>query len=547
MFVRIVVICAFLSCFAQLLTAQIDSSEVTASPYGAIYNHLYYLQDDSYDPERAALSLPPGTANASEQAVRLKKVLDGAGYYVDVNRLPTNSDYVDTLLQEAIYFIDRDEQRIYVERINGNWYYSETTIAQIPLLFDEVYPFGTGFFDLLSGPFWETTFLDLSLARWAGILLLLLFSGFVFFLVNRLFRSFLSAVLEKRLNLPESVRPNLNRIARLIGLLLAVRIFQYFLPAFQLPALLNKSLLKSVGILGIFFLILLVIQITAIAFHYFQSFAQKTESTLDDQLLPVLRRIANIIIWSIGIIYILDFLDVNVTALLAGISIGGLALALAAQDTLKNFFGSIMIFLDRPFQVGDWIHFDDVDGTVEEVGVRSTRIRTFANSVVYVPNGKLADMVLNNMGLRKYRRFKTEITITYDTPPASIELFVQGIRKIIDQHPFTRKDYYEVHLNSFGASSLNILLYCFFLADSWTKELEGRHQVMYAIISLASDLGVKFAFPSQSLYIESMQQQLAPAPAVGAEQLKASLAKIDTYFYREQPQNDQKQTTLGGE
>lgn len=111
MFVRIVVICAFLSCFAQLLTAQIDSSEVTASPYGAIYNHLYYLQDDSYDPERAALSLPPGTANASEQAVRLKKVLDGAGYYVDVNRLPTNSDYVDTLLQEAIYFIDRSQAR----------------------------------------------------------------------------------------------------------------------------------------------------------------------------------------------------------------------------------------------------------------------------------------------------------------------------------------------------------------------------------------------------------------------------------------------------
>ena len=108
----------------------------------------------------------------------------------------------------------------------------------------------------------------------------------------------------------------------------------------------------------------------------------------------------------------------------------------------------------RIFQFqGSSPNFDDVDGTVEEVGVRSTRIRTFANSVVYVPNGMLADKVVNNMGLRQYRRFKTELGVTYNTPPSKLDLFVKGVREIIKKHPTTRKDYFEVHLNS----KLNLL------------------------------------------------------------------------------------------
>lgn len=532
---------------AQFATAQIDSSQVNASPYGAVYNHLYYLQPDSYQPDLAARSLPPGTFNGEALAEQLKQILDGKGYYIDVNRLPTQLNYVDSLSGEAIYFVDRNEQRIYLERIQGRWYYSKTTIQQIPALFREVFPFGTGFFKFLSGSFWDAKLGGLALSKWAGLLMLLFLTAVTYWLINGIAIRLIQSVLQRRLGIPEAVRPNLRRMARLLGLLLAVRLFLFFLPMLQIPAQFNATLILIASILGIFFLILLIVQIVGIGFHYFQSFAKSTESTLDDQLLPVLRRIVNIIVWTIGLIYILDYLHVDVTALIAGISIGGLALALAAQDTLKNFFGSIMIFLDRPFQVGDWIHFDDVDGTVEEVGVRSTRIRTFANSVVYVPNGILADKVLNNLGLRQYRRFKTEITITYDTPPETIDLFVKGIRAIVERHPTTRKDYFEVHLNSFGASSLNVLLYCFFKADSWTKELEGRHEIMYAVISLAADLGVKFAFPSQSIYVESMHQELASPKKTGAAQLQQSLDKISGYFATEKQQNGVKQEPLGGE
>jgi MscS family membrane protein len=521
----------FISCN---LYSQIDSAKVNLSPYGVVYNHLYYLQDDSYVPELAAFSFPDYIENKENLAIQLKKILDGRGFYVDINRLPQNNNYKDTLTNESLYFIDRDELRIYVEQINGQWYYSKTTIDQIPQLFEEVFPLGTDFNLRFHGPFWGFEVLSISVAKWLGLLMLLLFIALVFYLVYTISKWLIRAFLQKRFNISEKVNDDLIKVARSLGLLIAVRVLIFLLPMFQLPIRLNSILLKWLGVLSIFFVILTIVKIASIVFHYLDSLAKKTKNTLDDQLLPVMSRVAKWIIWSIGIIYVLEFLNVNVTALLAGISIGGLAIALAAQDTVKNFFGSIMIFVDRPFQIGDWIHFDEVDGTVEEVGMRSTRIRTFANSVVYVPNGMLSNKVVNNMGLRQYRRFKTELGVTYNTAPEKINLFVKGIRAIIESHPTTRKDYFEVHLNSFGDSAINILLYCFFEAKDWTEELIGRHEVMYAILLLADDLGISFAFPSQSIYMESMasqnEGQSGREQKPYDQQLDNSLEKINSYF-----------------
>ena len=192
---------------------------------------------------------------------------------------------------------------------------------------------------------------------------------------------------------------------------------------------------------------------------------------------------------------------------------------------------------------------------MEEVGVRSTRIRTFANSITYVPNALLANEVVDNMGLRQYRRFKTEIGITYDTPPAVIDVFVKGIREIVRQHPTARKDAFEVHLNSFGPSSLNILLYMFFAAPNWTAELEGRHQIMYAIMLLADELGVRFAFPTQTLHVEEFPGNGTTTPtalqsAEAEKKLQGSLERITTYFRDQAAQGngaEQKIKPLGGE
>lgn len=517
------------------LFGQVDSLRVHDSPYSVIYNHLYNLQKESYHPELAALSFQTDRETGTTLAIQLKQILDAKGLYVDLNRVPAQSGYRDSLTGEAIYFIDRNNPLIYVEQIDSAWYYSRTTVEAIPALHHKVFPFGTQIAVYFQAPVWQIKMFAIPLWKWLGLLLLLLTSAVFSRLIGWASNRTIAPFLQRHLELAPEVNNAILRLSRLLGLWVGLHLFWFIFPMFQLPVWANAVLVKSLGILSAFFLIFIVNQLVRVLFFKLRKIAGETNNTLDNQFLPLLRRLAFFLVWTLGIIYILDFLNVNVTALLAGISIGGLAIALAAQDTVKNFFGSIMIFVDKPFQIGDAIQFKDVGGVVEEVGIRSTRIRTFANSVTYVPNGMLADQIVDNLGLRVYRRFKTEIGITYDTPPVVIDLFVRGIRAILLQHTYTRKDVIEVHLNNFGSSSLNILLYTFFDVPDWGTELKSRHELMHAIMVLAGDLGVRFAFPTQTLHIEEFPGKGTTTPPPisdrdGEPALARSLEKIGVYF-----------------
>jgi MscS family membrane protein len=243
--------------------------------------------------------------------------------------------------------------------------------------------------------------------------------------------------------------------------------------------------------------------------------AAVTESKLDDQLVPLVRKSLKVLTVIAGLLFLLENLNVDVTSLLAGLGIGGVAVALAAKDTVANFFGSIMIFIDRPFQIGDWVVVSGVEGIVEEVGFRSTRIRTFYNSLVTVPNAKFMEANIDNYGARQYRRSYFTLNVTYDTTVDQMQSFVEGIRAIIQNNPYTRKDYYEVHMSGFGAHSLDVMVYFFFKVKSWTEELRERHHVLLEIMRLAADLGIVFAFPTQTLQVDSLaapgaERQLPP-------------------------------------
>ena len=174
--------------------------------------------------------------------------------------------------------------------------------------------------------------------------------------------------------------------------------------------------------------------------------------------------------------------------------------------------------LDRPFEIGDWIVTGGVEGSVESVGIRSTRVRTFYNSLITVPNSQLISAVVDNMGARRYRRYKTMIGVAYDTPPEKIDAFCAGIRELIRRHPYTRKDYYHVYFNEFADASLNVLLYCFHEAPDWGTELRERHRLFNDILRLARQLGVEFAFPTQTVHLHQAPAAPAgPAPAAGGE------------------------------
>ncbi|MCB1308814.1 MAG: mechanosensitive ion channel family protein [Leptospiraceae bacterium] len=251
----------------------------------------------------------------------------------------------------------------------------------------------------------------------------------------------------------------------------------------------------------------LVYRLTGVFSEYMRAMADKTDSTLDDQLVPLFSRTLKIIVVILGVLITIQNLGVNVLSLLAGLGIGGLAFALAARDTVANFFGSLMILLDRPFQVGDWIKSGSAEGTVEEIGFRSTRIRTFYNSVISVPNSELMNAHIDNMGMREFRRVVANLSVTYDTAPDKMEAFLEGIKNIIKANPNTRKDYFHVVFNDYGDSGLIVMLYFFLKVPDWSTELVERQNVFLEVYRLARDLGVEFAFPTRTLHMETFPEK----------------------------------------
>ena len=234
--------------------------------------------------------------------------------------------------------------------------------------------------------------------------------------------------------------------------------------------------------------------------------AANTDTGLDDLLVPMITKGIKVVIVAIGVVWIADNLGMNVAALVTGLGIGGVAVALASKDTVENLFGTASILADRPFQVGDWIRLGNVEGTVERVGFRTTRVRTFYNSLITFPNAILIRSSVDNMGARKYRRIKQTLGVAYDTPPDTLEAFVEGIREIVRRHPYTRKDYYHVYLTGFGDSALEILLYVFVETPEWATELREKQRLLLDIVRLANKLGVEFAFPTRTVHLIPSQQ-----------------------------------------
>jgi len=197
-------------------------------------------------------------------------------------------------------------------------------------------------------------------------------------------------------------------------------------------------------------------------------------------------------------LFIIKELEYNLINVLAGLSIGGFALALGAQDTIKNFFGSIMIFTDKPFSVGDYIVNDEIRGTVEEVGLRTTKIRTPLNSLATIPNGRLADNNIDNLGRRKFRRYKSKFLISYDTSIEKIEELTTKATQIINNLETIKEDVTRIYMNDFGVYGIEIFISISFNVNNRKEELENRHLVIKEILKLCNELGIKIAVGIQS-------------------------------------------------
>ncbi len=485
-------------------------------------------------------TLEPDALVQRERARQLYAVLNRIEL-VAPERLPDAASA--TTLTRYHYFPDPQRDRALLRRIgaprggialrrgdDGGWRFSADTVATLPALYAQLEPL-----PLVAGrelvtvvewleswlPVWlvENRFFTVKYWAWLAIFGVILL-GLVADLLTRALLRGLSERVTRRT--ADASDPSLLHAAlRPIGLFAAALVWMLPLGLLELDPLVERVIGGALRIFLVLAGTLSIWRLIDLGAGVLAQRAARTATRIDDVLIPLVSRALKLFVLAMGVIYAADALNIPITPLLASLTVAGVGFSFAAKDTVENFFGSVAVVLDRPFDIGDWVVIDGTEGIVEQVGFRSTRIRTFYNSQITVPNSNLVRASVDNYGRRQYRRWNTTLGLQYDTPPDKLVAFTEGIRELIRTHPYTRKDYYQVWCNEFSASSLDVLLYIFFDVPDWNTELRERERLFLDILRLADQLGVHFAFPTRTVHVMSPGAgpvaEAAPPPARESE------------------------------
>ncbi|OHX67900.1 mechanosensitive ion channel family protein [Flammeovirga pacifica] len=483
-----------------------------SNPKASATTFFVFQQDDNYHPELAAKTLESINQLSLEDritlAMKLKQIYDGLGLWIELEDISEDPNYIDTTRHnKEIYVLDRQLPDFYLEKVDKKWMFSDASIQLIENKHRQVFPIGTDGLEtvgsILRKPLgkharkeflglelWQVTSLTIMFfGAWLSIIIL---SRVIMFLLGYLSRS-------------KEERKYIRGIFSAGLTVIICYWYKMISPSLELSIQELQFVIIVLKVYGIFQIVRFFYNVTDLWVAIWLRKANEREDQIQRGLAPFFGMTAKLIFILIGIVLTVSALGYEITGLLTGLSIGGVAVALAAQDTIKNLFGSIMIFLDRPFVIGDWVKTDGVSGSIERIGLRSTRIRTFENSLVSIPNSRMADFTIDNMGMRVFRRYKTYIRIKYDTNPEKIDEFVDRLKEIVRKHPHTRKDFYVVNLNNIGLYSFDILFYIFFEAPTWGDELHFRHEIIRSIVKTANELEVEFAIPPNGLDMMMME------------------------------------------
>ncbi len=305
--------------------------------------------------------------------------------------------------------------------------------------------------------------------------------------------------------LMENIPPVINNFILVVALYIIASLFK--------PDVSHPLFKKVVDNVFLFIVVFVVIRLVFVLIDSFviliTEWTAKTKSQLDDQIAIVARKSLKVVTVILGILFLIQNMGYSVSGLIASLGLGGLTVALAAKDAVSNFFGSIVILVDSPFKIGDWVKIGSVEGVVEEIGFRSTKIRTFEKSLITVPNYKIANESIENFSNRDRRRIKFTIGIEYSTPPEKVEEILKGIKGLIESNEGIANDFYLVNFTTFADSWLEIFVYCFTTTTNWKRYLEIKEDLNLSIMNLLQKEGVNFAFPSQSIYIEKTPENNA--------------------------------------
>ena len=283
------------------------------------------------------------------------------------------------------------------------------------------------------------------------------------------------------------------------------------LDVFEWPELVQNILTKGFTVVVAITLTYMVLKFIDLLMTYWRQRTQaEVDREFDRQLLPIIRKSLKVFIVVVAALVTLDNLGINITAAIASLSIGGLAVGLAAQDTLANLFGAVAVFIDKPFRIGDRIQLDEVDGTVESIGMRSTRVRNLDGHLVTIPNKTMGNATITNVTARQRIKTVMNIGIPYDTPVEKIKLALHIIKEVYGKHPQTSE--LVTGFNKFDSSALNILVVHFWKDANFLASLEGLQEMNLELKERFDREEIRFAFPTQTIYVKPDPEMVASKP-----------------------------------
>ncbi|MDQ0217896.1 mechanosensitive ion channel family protein [Peribacillus cavernae] len=334
-----------------------------------------------------------------------------------------------------------------------------------------------------------------------------LFIGLRKVFTTYVFKFFLRFAERRNINTAANIMLALEKPFRWLIVLIGIFIALHYFPFEPISDTTEKKLFRST------FIVLAswsLMNLSSIATLLFPKIIKKLDMDVDQIIMPFITKIINVIIFALAVSIIAEEWGFNVNGFVAGLGLGGLAFALAAKETLSNLFGGIVIVTEKPFTIGDWIKTPSVEGTVEDITFRSTKIRTFAQALVTVPNSTLSNEPIINWSKMGKRQIAFHLGLSYDTPKKKLEQVITRIEDMLIRHDQIHPDTILVKFDQFNDSSLDVYLYFFTNLTDFAGHLNIKEDINFQIMEILEEENVSIAFPTRTLIVQSDSMENKP-------------------------------------
>ena len=356
------------------------------------------------------------------------------------------------------------------------------------------------FFEKYLPGYLKSKVLKLSIWQWIGIGIAILISMLISYLIVFLFLKSLSKFIEKRnISLRNSI---LQKLSKPVQVLIFLTILEFFVKYLSIGFAARETFYMCQRILTLFSAVWILFIGNDIVFQILHWRAEKEGRSSITAILPLAQKLVLITIAILGGLFTLQNLGYNVSALIAGLGVGGIAIALAGQKTIENLLGGFMILMDQPIKVNDFGRYGDILGTVESIGLRSVRIRTLDRTIVTVPNAEFAQMNIENFAKRDKIRFYTILGIRYESSYEQLCYILSEVRKLFLSHEKVDNDPGRIRFINFADYSLELEIFAYITASTWGEFLAIQEDLLLSIKQIVEESGTEFAFPSQTIYWE---------------------------------------------